>query len=276
MPFPMNQFDGFRFFGHGCDPIDESLLIRMGGVAGQGVHAGFDRSALPVEDGIAAWLFCIFLDGPAWGAGGLIANEENVVCGLFDAILQVTDDPAAGAHPTAGQDNSGAFAFTEFQMVPVVFDGIEAVKVDWMVPPAFQIVGLLVPKFRELVINAGDLQAQGRIHEDGRALPALQFREQFTVKRIAKNPVHFIDQFLGAPQGKGRDEDLAAVRQCPRENSPELFDALMPIGVQSIAVGGFHDHQIGTVRRLRIDQDRRICCADVSGKENRPAAFIVL
>jgi hypothetical protein len=29
---PMNQFDGAGFFGHGSNPIDQSLLVGMGGV----------------------------------------------------------------------------------------------------------------------------------------------------------------------------------------------------------------------------------------------------
>ena len=58
--------------------------------------------------------------------------------------------------------------------------------------------------------------------------------------------------------------------------APELLDAPLPVGVPSIAVGGFHNHQIGAVRRLRVDQDGRIRCAEVPGKEDRPAGFVIL
>ena len=159
--FPMDQLDGSRLFGHGGDPVDEALLVGVGGVAGQGVDAGRDGFAFSVEDDIAVGFVGIRLDVPAGGAGGLVADEENVVFRLFDAILQMIDDPAASAHAAAGQDDGGAVALAELQMVPVVFHRIQAVEIDGMVPPLFQIAGLLVPVFREPGIDPGDLQPQG-------------------------------------------------------------------------------------------------------------------
>ena len=79
-----------------------------------------------------------------------------------------------------------------------------------------------------------------------------------------KNPIHFIDQFLGAPQGKCRDENLAVVGQRPGKDVSQLPDTLIPWFVQPVAVGGLHNHQIGCVRRFGIAENGRVRGTEVS------------
>jgi hypothetical protein len=133
-------------------------------------------------------------------------------------------------------------------------------------PLRFSALASLSQYFGQAGIDFGDFQAQGRIDEYRRALFTLQFRKHLLVAGVGKDAVHFIDQFLGAPQGKGRDEHLAVVGQCPGKDVAQLPDALVPGFVQPVAVGGFHDHQIGRVRCFGIDQDGRVRCTQISGK----------
>jgi hypothetical protein len=109
----MHQFDGPGLFGHGRNPIDQALLVGVGGVAGKGVNPGLDRFALAVEIDIAAGSLAVSLDGPPGRAVGLVADEEDVVFGVVDALFQMIDDPAAGAHAAAGQDDGRTFGIAK-------------------------------------------------------------------------------------------------------------------------------------------------------------------
>jgi hypothetical protein len=63
------------------------LLVGVGGVAGKRVNPGLDRFALTVEIDIAAGSLAVSLDGPPGGAVGLVADEEDVVFGVVDALF---------------------------------------------------------------------------------------------------------------------------------------------------------------------------------------------
>ena len=144
----MHQFDGPGFCGHGLDPIDKALLVGVGGVAGKGVNPGLDGFALPVEIDIAAGALGILLDGPAGRAGGLVADEKDVVSGIVDALFQMVDDAAAGAHAAAGQDDGRSFHIAHLEVIAVVLDRNQALEVDGVVAAFLQIAGPLCPSIR--------------------------------------------------------------------------------------------------------------------------------
>jgi hypothetical protein len=83
----MHQLDRPGLVGHAFDPIHQALLIGVGRVAGKRVDLGLDRFALAVENDISAGSLAVLLDGPAGRACGLVADEEDVVSGVVDALF---------------------------------------------------------------------------------------------------------------------------------------------------------------------------------------------
>ena len=155
----MNHFDGAGLFGHGFDPIDQALLVGVGGVTGKDVNLGFDGFALAVEIDISAGPLAIFLDCPTRRACSLVADEKDVVPGIVDAFLQMIDDPAAGAHAAAGQDDGRTIHIANLKVLLVVLHCNQAFKVNGVVAPFLQIPGLLVPVAGQVGIDFGDFQA---------------------------------------------------------------------------------------------------------------------
>lgn len=79
-----------------------------------------------------------------------------------------------------------------------------------------------------------------------------------------------IQKLLGTPHREGRNHHVAAVPVRGRENGSELRDGVLARLVQAIAVGRFHDHQVGRGHRRGIAQDRRAVGTEVAA-ENEPA-----
>ena len=61
---------------------------------------------------------------------------------------------------------------------------------------------------------------------------------------VADQPVHFVEQFLGASASKGGSEDLAAVGKRGPKDLSQPFEAMLAAFVEAVAVGGFEDEEI--------------------------------
>ena len=118
--FPVDQADLTRRFGHGFHPVAQGLLVGMGGVSGQPMDGGFGRGAA-------------FHDGPARGAFGLVSHKEQVVFRITQAVLQVVDNAAAGAHAGTGDDDGRAFQVQQAPVVLELFCGIQVVEPNGVV-----------------------------------------------------------------------------------------------------------------------------------------------
>lgn len=117
------------------DEVDQVFLIGVGGVAAEGMDAGADVEAGAVEVDIAA-ARSVALDCPAGGAGGLVADEEDVVAWVAEHGFEVVDDASAGAHAAGGDDDGWAGAAGQVvdgaQVGGVVVDGDELFEVEWV------------------------------------------------------------------------------------------------------------------------------------------------
>ena len=86
--------------------------------------------------------------------------------------------------------------------------------------------------------------------------------------------VQFIDQFLGPAQGKGRDVHDAAVGQGMVQGVCQGGQAVGPVFVVPLSVGGFHDQEIAGVGRVRVRDDGGVGAAQVSGKRDPVWGFV--
>ena len=78
---PMHQTNLPGLVAHAADEVEQILLISVGRIAFQGVDACADGIALAVQFyPAAAWT--VFLDVAPRRAGGLVADEQDVVAGI--------------------------------------------------------------------------------------------------------------------------------------------------------------------------------------------------
>lgn len=136
-------------------------------------------------------------DHPSAGCAlGLVADKDDVVFRVAQALFEVVDNAAAGAHAAAGDDNRRARDVQQLLMVLVCADGIKALEIEGVVAVLLEFLGVLVPKGFQACIDGGDLKAQGGIdkHRD-----------------VEAYPVQLVEQFLGSAQGKGGNIDNASI-----------------------------------------------------------------
>ena len=83
-------------------------------------------------------------------------------------------------------------------------------------------------------------------------------------------------QFLGAFQREGGNDDIAAARQSGLHRVIKLGQRLVERPVQPVAIGGFHHHGIGGCGRLWRQQQMMAGAADIARKQNAVRAGFVL
>ena len=67
------------------------------------------------------------------GAIGLVADKEDVIGWIFQAVFQVVDNTSAGAHAATGDDDGRAFDVEQFFMVLIFLDCIQSLKIKGMI-----------------------------------------------------------------------------------------------------------------------------------------------
>ena len=77
-----------------------------------------------------------------------------------------------------------------------------------------------------------------------------------------------VEQLLRAPNGEGRNQDCSSAFRCGNDHVAQLLLAASSIlvRVQTIAVCGFQDKVVGAVDGGRIEDNRLIVTADITGE----------
>ena len=219
----------------------------MGGIGGQGVDGCLDGD--------------LFLDHlSAGGSFRLVADKEDVVGRVFQALAEMVDNPAAGAHAAAGDDDRRAGDIQQLFMVLVFLHSIEPLEIKGVVAPRLEVFRLFIPEAIQACINFSDPQAQGGIDKH---------------RNLHAYPVQFVEQLLGSAQGKGGDIDNAFIGEGLVEHFAERVDAAFSARMRSIAVGGFEDEQVTALGRVGIGQDGGVGAAEVAG-EDHPIGLVLI
>ena len=168
-------------------------------------------------------------------------------------MFQVVDNAAARTHAGSGDDDGRAVEVQQALVVLKLFHGIQVVEPDGVVSGGFQGFGFPVPALVHGLVQPGDPDAQRGVDEH---------------RHPGVDAVQFIDQFLGPAQGKGRDVHDAAVGQGMVQGVCQGGQAVGPVFVVPVSVGGFHDQEITGVGRVRVRDDGGVVAAQVSGKRD--------
>ena len=166
------------------------------------MDAGFDPN-FPVDHLSAGGAFC------------LIADKEDVIGRIFQAIFQMIDNPSTGAHAAAGDDDGRAVDVEQFFMVLISLYRIQALKIKGMIALCLECPGLFIPKCFQRRIDPGDGQPQGGIDEH---------------RDIRLDPVQLVQQFLGSAERKSGNIDDAFIGQgsCPAVCAEPRFGVFDP------------------------------------------------
>lgn len=142
----MDQLDGAGFFGHGGNPVEETLLVGMGGIAGEkGMHRCLYRKFPAMNGDLAGVLAAPLRNLSAQGAVGLIADKKDIRLGGIESGNKMIDYAATGAHAAAGNDNRWSWHFDKLLVVTEVRARKEVLEVDGIVSLAQKVMSLFVP-----------------------------------------------------------------------------------------------------------------------------------
>lgn len=266
----MDQADFSRLVGDPFDEIQQVLLVRMSRVSADGMGLGPDIVAPAVEFHIAA-LGAVVLNGTARGAGGLVADEEDVVSRVTEHRLQVVADPPAAAHAGGGDDDGGSCGLRQvlhgLQVGLVVVDGQQLVEGQRVATAGDALFGLLVPIGAQATVAVGEVGGQWGVEDDFDVVPG-DIRGRGTLAVCLDDLLQFVEQFLGAANTERRDQYGAAVSQGMFDHRLQALGAGGSVFVCAVAIGAFEHQHVGRLGRLRIGQQRRVGRAEVAREDD--------
>ena len=77
-----------------------------------------------------------------------------------------------------------------------------------------------------------------------------------------------IQELLGSADCKCRDDQIASALQCGIDDRSQFRCIVRWCIVITIAIGGFHDHIVCSVRRNRVFDERLIDISNITGENN--------
>jgi hypothetical protein len=250
--FAVAEEDGFG--GDAPGEIEEGVAVGVGRQIEilQFAAAG-DFAGAGAEDKWFAW-FGGF-EAAAGGVGIGVADEED---GLARVAQHADGEVVGGGHfgqHASGQDEDSAGA--EFNGVEFIFfqdDGLEFLGELEIGPMTVGKVGFLIVNFGEDAAEAADVDGLAG-HVAG-----------------AHHQGEFCENFLGAAEGEGGNEDAAAAGEDFLDGGGEALDFLFAgeaWGRDAVAAGGFHDEDVGAnVVKFGGFEEGLIVETDVAGEEN--------
>ena len=85
-----------------------------------------------------------------------------------------------------------------------------------------------------------------------------------------------VDQVLGAADGEGRDQHVAAILVGLLQDAEKFFERVVAAAVVAVAVGGLHQQHVGLFENRRAAHQRRAVVAQVAGEHQAPSAAQVV
>ena len=198
----------------------------------------------------------------------LPTDDQDRIERIFDVVAQVVQDAPGFRHTRGRDDHHRVFAVIQRLRF------LDRAGVHQAVKTQRRAMLVMADKFLSLGIKALFVLFKniGRIHGQ-RAVHIHRHGGDFM---ILDHLVQVVDQLLRAPNGKGRDDHLAAAVQGLRDHLAQLIIGHLRVAVRLVAVGAFHEHVIGMRRQHGVAQQRQIAPPNIPRKPQADLAALFL
>ena len=80
--------------------------------------------------------------------------------------------------------------------------------------------------------------------------------------------LEFVQQFLGAANAEGGDDDRPAVFECALDHGAQALTAVATVFMHAITIGALHDHDVRLPGGARCRQQGRVGCSEVAREQH--------
>ena len=240
-----------------AEPVEKTALVGMRGQAADGVHRRVDALVLAVD----AHPLRAIDQAPAQRAHALVADEHHMRAAPAEVVPEVVEDAPAVGHAAAGDDDRTAFEAVDRHRLLGARGDPQVRQLERIRLAAPDLLCVVVEQRVMVAVHLDHLAGHRAVQEH---LPARQVP-------LVPVPGEPVQQFLRAPHRERRDQHVAAVAPGLLQDLAELDDGLGAVLVVAVAVGRFHQHQVGLADRGRIAQDRRALGTEVAGEHQLAA-----
>jgi hypothetical protein len=173
--------------------------------------------------------------------------------------------------PLAAMTIAGRAVRARYSTAPqvggVVVDGGELFEGQRVAPGGQLAPGFAVPVLAQLAIAGGEIRRQRRVDDDVEVVPG-DARSGGTLAVAVDDLFQFVEQFLGAADAEGRDEQAALVAEAAFAEGLQALPAILAAFVGAVAVGAFEDDDVGAVGRSGRWQQGGVGGAEVTGEDD--------
>lgn len=265
----MHDADGTGCFPHAGDEPYQPLLVGVGGIAAQAIDACLDGVGFPVQGYSAALPFPLYLSPRC--AFALVAHEQHIMPGIVQHRLQVVDDAATSAHATARDHHGGAGAVRQVadhsQVGVVVVHREQLFEAQGLAALGDPLERFLLPVGPQFPVGLGEAAGQRGVQNHRQFLPGQRFVHSALWVAV-EDILQLVQQFLGAADAEGRDQDGALILQGAGQYPLQPLLTFLSVFVVAIPVGAFDHQGVAAVGWLGCRQHGGVRCAQVPGEHH--------
>ena len=240
--FPMYHKHPSGRFPKGLHPFQQMLLVCVSADSGQILDFCMNLNRFTKQ----LYLFCSVQQHISKGARYLITYEKNR--GIFspEIMFQMMANPSCLAHTGSRNNYNGLFNKINHFGFITGNSHFKSRKTNGVLPFAHQFQGLLIKTFFHIFMkNAGGLHCQRAVYVH---LKILKFRQ----KALRFDFPQKIQHFLCSAHGKSRNHHIPSSGKCIFAHLCKFFCIIRRILMETVSIGGFHNHIIGLPNILGI------------------------
>jgi len=243
--------------GESLDVLFQFIFVRVAGIGVEGNDFGADimRFAEDVDGRLALG------DLVAERAFRAITDEQDEILRVADVVLQMVPDAPGFAHARRADDDHRLLAVVQLLGILGAADVGEVAHAEGVFLFMQKFRDALVVTFGVLPVNLRGVYAQRAVHENRHARQAA----------AQGDLMQHINNLLGAPDGKGRDDDPSPLVERVAHEPADGRVRVGSDGVFASAIGGFNLEIVHVFDRHRVAQDFIAASAHVAAEE--PAEF---
>ena len=186
-----------------------------------------------------------------------ITHEKDEVARITEIVTQVMPNAPRLRHTRGTDDNARLVQFIELLRLRGLANVEKMIHAKGVAFGPQVLIGLRVKALRMQAKDLRRVHAQRAVHED---------RHLGQTARLGQL-IQDIDQLLGSPHRKGRNDHLTPSGQSARDHPTQFISRKGRIAVFPITVGAFDLKKIHTFYRLGIAKNFLIGAANVSTEE---------